>query len=160
MGIRRIARESALQALFMCDVLNIWDMESIEFCFQYFSISKAPKSFARVICSGVLEKKDAIDSVITRCSDNWSISRMGRVDRNLLRLATYELLYVYDTPSNVVINEAIEIARRFGAEESAGFINGVLDKIARSNRSTAIDKAIEAAASVFEMSQPIKAFSS
>ena len=81
---------------------------------------------------GVALQRDAIDEVVQRHSPNWRIGRMSRIDRNILRLATFELLYQEDVPKKVAINEAIEVAKRFGSEDSSSFINGILDKVAQS----------------------------
>lgn len=135
MGVRRQAREAALQALFKCDFLAAWDVESVQFCFEHFSISKSCQPFALKLCQGVIEQLSSIDSKLTCASENWSLSRMGRVDRAILRIATYEIVYLEEVPINVAINEAIEIAKRYGADESPVFINGVLDKVASTVRS-------------------------
>lgn len=123
MGIRREAREAALQALFMCDFLNEWDEERVQFFLEHFGISRAARSFAKKLCLGVLDKRIKIDSHITCASEHWSLSRMARVDRAILRLASFEIVFLDDIPINVAINEAIEIAKRFGADESPVFVN-------------------------------------
>lgn len=134
MGVRRQARESALQALFMCDFLNEWSDAAVEFCFDHFSVPKAAKPYAVELCSGVIKNKVTIDAELTCASENWSLSRMGRVDRSILRVATYEIVLLPEIPPNVAINEAIEVAKRFGAEESPQFVNGVLDRVAATFR--------------------------
>ena len=134
MGVRRQSREAALYAIFMCDFLNQWNMDAANFCFDHFSVVKVAREYAEVICQGVIENLTRIDSRLTRASENWSLSRMGRVDRALLRIATFEIEYLQEVPANVAINEAIEIAKRYGAEESPTFINGVLDRVATANR--------------------------
>jgi N utilization substance protein B len=93
-------------------------------------ISFESLDFAEEIVKGVKEKREAIDGVITEKSKNWSIARMARVDLNILRMAIYELLFRTDIPRNVTINEAIEVAKKFGSEDSPGFVNGILDEIA------------------------------
>ena len=135
MGVRRQAREAALQALFKCDFLGEWKIEAVQFCFDHFSVPKAAQSFGLKLCQGVLDNLVKIDSKLTCASENWSLSRMGRVDRSILRLATYEIAFLEEVPINVAINEAIEIAKRFGSEESPVFVNGVLDKVASTVRS-------------------------
>jgi N utilization substance protein B len=87
------------------------------------------RRFAESLASGTIDKVERIDALIARHAENWRLDRMAVVDRNLLRLATYEFLYDAETPKSVVINEAIEIARRFSAQESPQFINGILDSI-------------------------------
>ena len=92
------------------------------------------RSFAEVLICGVAEHLEAIDQAIGEFSTNWALDRMPRVDLALLRLSTYELLYSKDVPLNVVINESIEIGKRFGTEETPSFVNGVLDQISKRNR--------------------------
>ncbi len=90
--------------------------------------------FTEVLARGVVTHLDNIDRVIAETSTNWSVERMAKVDLAILRLAVYELLYTLDTPSRVVINEAIEIGKRFGTGESSAFLNGILDRIAHQVR--------------------------
>lgn len=87
--------------------------------------------YARLLAAGVLEKRHEIDSAIESCSENWSVERMSLIDRNVLRLAVYELLYCPETPYKVVIDEAVELAKTYGTGESSAFVNGVLDKVYR-----------------------------
>lgn len=141
MGVRRQSRHTALQALYMCDSLGNWDNqenweeENIKFFFEHFSVSRSVRSYAERLCFGVIKNMAVIDSKLTCASENWSLSRMGRVDKAILRLGAYEILFRDDVPVNVAINEAIEVAKSFGAGESPVFVNGVLDKVASSNRS-------------------------
>ena len=90
--------------------------------------------FAERLVCGVAENLESIDQELKSYSTNWALDRMPRVDLALLRLSTYELLYNQDVPLNVVINESIEIGKRFGTEETPSFVNGVLDKISKRNR--------------------------
>ncbi len=87
------------------------------------------KKFANAIVKGTIEHIEEIDSILRQSAAHWSIERMAVVDRNVLRAATYELLYRNDIPPSVTINEAIEIAKKYGTQESSAFINGILDKI-------------------------------
>jgi transcription antitermination protein NusB len=87
------------------------------------------RTFAESLAAGAIEKVEEIDALIGRHAENWRLDRMAVVDRNILRLATYEFIYDAETPKTIVINEAIEIARRFSAQESPQFINGILDSI-------------------------------
>lgn len=144
MGVRRQARQAALQALFMCDFLGQWDMGTVLFCFDHFSIGKPARPYAEKLCAGVLENFTKIDSKLTCASENWSLTRMARVDRGILRLATYELLFLEEIPVNVAINEAIEIAKAFGSDESPIFINGVLDKVASARKALKVEVLAEA----------------
>ncbi len=89
------------------------------------------RRFAEDLVSGVSEQLERIDRTIEEHSNNWALDRMARVDLALLRLATFELLCAKDVPANVVINEAIEIGKRFGTKETPAFINGILDQVAR-----------------------------
>lgn len=85
--------------------------------------------FARELVAGTIERRDELDGRIEAAAENWALSRMAAVDRNILRLAAFELAFRRDTPVSVVIDEAIEIARKFSTEDSTRFINGILDKI-------------------------------
>ena len=86
--------------------------------------------FAFALCRGVFENLDTIDGIVNSCSEHWKVSRMSMIDRNILRLSVYEMAFLSDIPRAVTINEAIEVAKEFGSENSAAFINGVLDKAA------------------------------
>jgi N utilization substance protein B len=92
------------------------------------------RSFAERLVCGVAENLERIDQELSSYSTNWALDRMARVDLALLRLAAYELIYCHDVPHNVVINEAIEIGKRFGTEETPSFINGVLDHLSQQHR--------------------------
>lgn len=142
MKSRRKAREAALQALYQCDTLGEWTPENVELYFKTFKPETngvpAPAdnppnenlAFCRTIISGVIGTLGFIDSQISGASTNWSITRMCRVDRNILRLAVYEIAFMDDIPVSVSINEAIEIAKSYGTADSPMFINGVLDNVA------------------------------
>jgi N utilization substance protein B len=130
MGTRRKSREYALQMLFQWDVTrdaieviaaNFWENQGDE--------PPAVIEFARQLVSGTIEHLGEIDERIQKHAEHWRLDRMAGVDRNILRIATYEFLHGSETPKNVVINEAIEIARRYSAQESPQFINGILDSI-------------------------------
>lgn len=127
MGARRKSRECALQVLFQAD-LNQEDAAGEEF-FEHHRVSGRVKEFAEHLVGGVGSHSKTIDRVISDHSERWPIARMGAVDRNVLRIAVFELLYDRHTPPKVVIDEAIEIAKKFGSSESHAFINGVLDAI-------------------------------
>ena len=130
MGPRRKAREYALQMLFQWDITHdtIDQIATIFFQNQEEEAS-AVVDFARQLVTGTVEHVEQIDVIIKRHAEHWRLDRMATVDRNLLRLATQEFLYDKETPKTVVINEAIEIARRFSSQESPQFINGILDSI-------------------------------
>jgi N utilization substance protein B len=129
---RRRAREYALQILFQIDFRG---REVSGNDFDDFWLDKDEtgdvKKFAEEIVRGTIESLDEIDSWIEKVAENWVLRRMAAVDRNILRFAAYEILYRKDIPSAVTINEAIEIAKKFSSSESAPFINGILDKLAK-----------------------------
>ena len=129
MGNRRKSRELAMQALFYMDMSQNDSNELLErFCVN-FNPSKKARPFFLKLVNGVVHAKSEIDSIIERFSNNWKISRMSCVDRNIMRIAVYELLYCQDIPPKVSINEAIDMGKKFGTEESGAFINGILDSI-------------------------------
>lgn len=145
MASRRRARQYALQALFQADVSGtsaalalggLWDgqLEDDDDALGGRAADEAEVAFATELARGVDAHLDAIDAAIEASSTNWRIRRMAVVDRNVLRLAAYELLHRDDIPANVTINEAVEMAKLFGSKESGSFVNGVLDRIARDNR--------------------------
>lgn len=146
MGTRRISREQALQVLFYMDM----HCDPVEdpvglFCESFTSDNPTEPFFHRLI-GGVREHRETIDTVIERYSSNWKLSRMSCVDRNVLRIAVFELLYCADIPPKVSINEAIDVGKRFGTEESGAFINGILDSIRKAmeqNEVDAIPKTVE-----------------
>ncbi len=137
MGNRRKARECALQVLYDLEFNAIRDDKDLErrladffVCFpEPGTIEPETEAFTQKLVKGVLDHGEDIDALIQRASTNWKMERMAVVDRNLLRLATYELKYVGDIPPKVSLNEAIEIAKRYGSEDSSAFINGILDKV-------------------------------
>jgi N utilization substance protein B len=129
MGNRRRSRELAMQVLFQIEMNGDDSEEAVELFCKHFEVSKNAKPFFLRLVNGVKACQDELDRLIERFSDNWKISRMSGVDRNLMRVAVYELLYCEDIPPKVSINEAIDIGRRFGTEQSPAFINGILDSI-------------------------------
>ena len=129
MGSRRKAREYALQMLFQWDITHD-SIDQIQATFwEGQDEPEETREFAETLASRSIENVEKIDQLIERHAENWRLDRMAVVDRNILRLATYEFLYDPETPKTIVINEAIEIARRFSAQESPQFINGILDSI-------------------------------
>ena len=128
MGLRRKAREHALQLLFQQDFSQERTISS-ETCRLPHPVAQPVKDFADRLVRGVTEHLSEIDSLIRKHAEHWSLERMALVDRNILRLAIFELLYIADIPAKVTINEAIEIAKRYGDESSSAFINGILDRI-------------------------------
>ncbi len=118
-----------MQALFSMDMSCAFSSEGLAEYRRSFPPQKKVIPFFVRLTDGVLQNKEDIDRIIERYSSNWKVSRMACVDRNVLRLAVFELLYCEDIPTKVSINEAIDIAKKFGASESGSFINGILDSI-------------------------------
>jgi transcription antitermination protein NusB len=141
MGIRRQARELAMQALFSMDMSNAFSGEMFEDYCGCFPPGKRFYPFFEYLVKGVLENKTLIDQVIERYSSNWKIRRMACVDRNILRIGVFEILFSADIPVKVSINEAIDIGKRFGTPESGAFINGILDSIRLALESGQLEKA-------------------
>ena len=119
-----------MQALYQVEVTGDASMKSLALFLSHFEGGVEAKDFARRLIAGVLEHRAEIDRRIEETAENWKLDRIAKVDLVILRLATYELLCCADIPVNVSIDEAIEIAKRFGAADSSTFINGILDKIA------------------------------
>ena len=129
MGTRRKARELALQVLYQIEFCNVEADNAFDLFCQCFEASKRAVPYARRLVDGVKERRTEINDLLSSYADNWRPERMSVVDRNLLRLALFELCFEDEVPATVVINEAIEVAKRFGTEESASFINGILDAV-------------------------------
>ena len=131
MGDRRLARELALQALFFFDMDKSGPDESLAlFCASNEEkLTQGVKPFFLDLVKGVTENQPQIDTLLNTYSKNWKISRMPVVDRNIMRIATFELLKRTDIPPSVTINEAVEIGKKYGTRDSGSFINGVLDRI-------------------------------
>ena len=126
---RRKARELAIQALFYIDMSQNDSKEAVKLFCENFVTSKKNLSFFFRLVNGVVKAMPEIDLVVERFSSNWKISRMAVVDKNIIRIAVYEMLFCSDIPLKVSINEAIDIGKKFGTEESGAFINGILDSI-------------------------------
>ncbi len=128
---RRRAREYALQILFQLELTGSKISDEV---FQEFwegnDEEQEVKEFTCQIVENTRAHISEIDEIIKKAAENWAIDRMAVIDRSILRAATYELIYRTDIPPSVVINEALEIAKKYSTEESAPFINGILDKIA------------------------------
>ncbi|RLD18234.1 MAG: transcription antitermination factor NusB [Caldiserica bacterium] len=130
MGGRRKARELALQALYLHDNLGFDREEAWQKAVSKFKAGKKIIEYGRFLFDGVLREREGLDLKINKYSKDWEISRMNVVERNILRIATFEILYS-DTPVKVSIDEAIEISKTYSTESARKFINGVLDKIAK-----------------------------
>jgi N utilization substance protein B len=129
MGKRRRARELAIQVLFHMEYNPGDPGESFERVCESFSPPKEVRPYSREVVVGVWENRTDLDRLISRSSKNWRVERMSRVDINILRIAIYEVLYMKDVPPKVSIDEAVELGKRYGTEESGAFINGILDHI-------------------------------
>ncbi|MBI5595905.1 MAG: transcription antitermination factor NusB [Elusimicrobia bacterium] len=129
MGRRRQGRETALQALYLSDTGRMSVAEAIIIVTAGGPADEKTLVFARELAEGAYARRADLDAHIQDVAQNWSLERMAAVDRNLLRLASFELLHHPQTPVRVVIDEAIEIAKSFSSAESSKFINGILDKI-------------------------------
>ena len=128
-GKRRKSRESALQVLYQLDITKQEDPKVITQREPLFSSSEGMDEFAKRIVEGVFEHAREVDQLIERFSENWRLDRMTLVDRNILRMAIFELLYCNEIPPKVTLNEAIDLGKRYGSEDSGSFINGILDRI-------------------------------
>lgn len=127
---RTKAREAALKILYALDITKEDPQKCIDIFWESNDGEEASiKAFANALVSGVFKNKELIDKVITGYTTNWQLKRMAVIDRNILRFATYELLFMEDIPPKVAINEAIDIAKKYGDKDSGKFVNGVLDKI-------------------------------
>jgi N utilization substance protein B len=129
MGLRRTARECALQMLYQHDVGKQVPETILESFWEMNEQPERVRAFATELFQGTISRIKEIDRLIQSHTKNWRLSRMAAVDRNVLRLAVFELLSDVKTPDTVVINEALEIAKKFSTNESAQFVNGVLDSI-------------------------------
>lgn len=124
---RRKAREAALQVLYYMDMRQNVSMEAFKLFCRCFPQNEKVHPFFEALSLGVMKNRQQIDEVITRFSANWKLSRMSCVDRNIMRIALFELLFCPDIPAKVSINEAVDIGKRYGTIESGAFINGILD---------------------------------
>jgi len=132
---RTKARECALQILYAVDVRKEMPCDYAPiFWGEQDSVDDEVREFCHFIVDGAYKNREEIDRVISKHATNWQIQRMPVVDRNILRIATFELLFAGDIPPKVSINEAIDIAKRYGDTDSGKFVNGVLDKINKSER--------------------------
>lgn len=134
---RTKARECALQILYQIDITSDTAEAALD---SYWQDNEQPQQiaeFAANLVKGVCQKRVRIDELLTSYTENWTISRMAVVDRNILRMGVYELLYCPDIPPKVSINEAVDLAKKFGDSESGKFVNGILDRIHKENKNSA-----------------------
>jgi N utilization substance protein B len=130
MGARSLGRESALQMLFAMEAGGGSPERVIAAYWRETPGDPEGRDFADAAVRGVSADLEKIDEVIRKASTNWRLERMARVDRNVLRLGSFELLHEGDVPRAVILDEAVELAKRFGSEDSGAFVNGVLDRVA------------------------------
>jgi transcription antitermination factor NusB len=129
MGRRRQSREVALQLLYALDITRVKTREVLGSSWAESLLWPEIRDFTTTLVTGVMEHRDGIDAFIQESSTNWSLDRIGMVERNILRFAIYELCFLPEIPPNVTINEAVEVAKKYGTEEAPAFINGILDRI-------------------------------
>ncbi|APC08731.1 transcription antitermination factor NusB [Neomoorella thermoacetica] len=125
--LRRAARAKALQALFAIDVGGTSPDMALEQVLEEGELPPRAMTFTRELVEGTMAKRDEIDAIIRKYAVGWRLERLAAVDRNILRMALYEMQYHRETPVRVVINEAIELAKNFNNEEAGRFVNGLLD---------------------------------
>ncbi len=139
MGARREGRESAMQFLFLRDLGGADGSEALGAFFRIRDSSPSAQKFCRSLVDGILAHASEVDAILSRYTENYEIRRLSAVDRNILRVAIYEMLHCPEVPPVVSINEAIEIAKKYSTEESGRFVNGILDRfkssLARPSRS-------------------------
>ena len=121
---RHEAREKALQVLFQLDSTELPVEEAIEHVLE----ERKSNAFLEQLVRGTIEHKEAIDAELEEKLENWTLSRLPKIERTVLRLSVYELLYMQDTPQKVVLNEAVELCKVFSDDKSSKFVNGVLSK--------------------------------
>lgn len=128
-GARTASRELALQALYAREMAPDDPLIACQSALDSAEVPEPVRAHARVLVDGVLGQMSQIDADIVGAADNWELKRLATVDRNILRLALYEMLHAEDVPARVAINEAIELGKRFSTAQSGGFVNGVLDAL-------------------------------
>ena len=141
MSLRSRGRQIALQTLYLmewngweCDVETALDRLLETTKEEDLSDEHPSVNFAKGLLAGIVERRKEVDGIIAGCARNWRLDRMAMVDRNILRIGVYELMFSNDVPPKVAINEAVELAKRFGAEDSAPFVNGILDAVHKGKR--------------------------
>lgn len=128
---RTRAREKAVQSLYRIDISGTTGTENLGPEIEEMRPGTEARRYYENLVRGVIDTEPELDAIIERHSEHWAMSRMTVVDRNVLRIALFELLYCLDTPVNVVIDEAVELAKKFGSEQSGAFINGILDHVVK-----------------------------
>lgn len=135
---RTRAREQALQILYFMDMTGIEAGEAMDLFAAHFEEKDADSEYARNMVFDIEERKSELDSVIEKFLVEWKLSRLPRVDRNILRIGAYEVRFQRDLPGAVILDEAVELGKKYGDTKSGAFINGILDKIARQERGPAL----------------------
>jgi len=130
LGKRTQSREIALQVLYQIDMSEGTTEGTFNLFWENFTPPDDLREFSRKIVSGVCQHEEEIDVIIEHYSEHWRLKRMTIVDRNILRLAIFELMFCDDIPPKVVLNEAVELGKKFGSDKSGSFVNGILDKVA------------------------------
>jgi len=130
MGRRHLARELALKVLFELETDGVAPDRSLEYHAKEARADEEVTDFARTLIGGVREHRDTIDARLREASQNWDLDQMAKVERTLLRIATFELCYLPSVPIKAAINESIELAKTFGGPDSGKFVNGILGRIA------------------------------
>jgi len=126
---RTKARECTLQILYQIDITKDSAEDLLSTFWENKKTESEVKDFAEMLVKGVAKNIERIDEVISKYASNWKLKRMAVIDRNVLRLATYELLFCEDIPPKVSINEAVDLAKKYGDIDSGKFVNGILDRI-------------------------------
>jgi len=129
LGTRRKSRESALQVLYQLNITNQDVTTALARFQEHFSSNEEVDDFLNRLVLGVLENLPQLDRLLEQYSENWRLDRINMIDLNILRMALFELLYCEEIPPKVTINEAIDLGKRYGSEESGSFINGILDRV-------------------------------
>lgn len=129
MGLRRQAREYALRSLYLTDVAGVDPKEALKAVTDGTKFNPQGITFMETLVFGITENKKRINELINKYTENWELSRIANVDRNVLRIGIYEIIKMPETPIKVIIDEAVEIAKKFSSEQASKFVNGILDKI-------------------------------
>ncbi len=129
MGERRLSREISLKVLFQIDLVNTSIEETLKYTLENNKYSDDVKEFTLILVKGVMNHLSEVDKTINNYTNNWSLERITNIDRSILRIAIYEILYLVNIPKSVSINEAVELAKKYGTKSSFSFVNGVLGKI-------------------------------
>jgi N utilization substance protein B len=130
MGLRHTGRELALKALYQIDTRGEVSNQDLALFFESFAADERTDAFTLRLVDGAWRERELIDGILAQALEHWSIARLSRVDHNILRMAVYELLRIEDIPARVTMNEAIELAKTYGDQNSGRFVNGVLDQAA------------------------------